>query len=221
VKLLQKQAGDGAVLLAITEPNAAMLNELLTDTDSEKAACLLGYAALVISHDTRPRNWGVIERGRRNLWGGLSPLSKDIKNADFEFQELPRLFGKALKTAYDQLGESEPKAVITFLDAMENWVRRTPAASVHFVLKANQERLAVLLKDRSQKLSGRSEVAKQVNCRYILSISLTRLKDAILMECCSEPTLCSDSGAVISLRFRQFTRFWLVIIHEIYCEQVY
>jgi Rap1-interacting factor 1 N terminal len=145
----KRSNGAGGMLLAVTEPHAAMVHELMTGDDSSKYTLLITYANLILDNDARPRNWGVVERGRRSLWGGVSPSNSASKNPDLEYTNLSSMANYALRYGYAQLKSKSGDAstYATLFESLCQYLNRAPPVSAAVFLRHIQSGMSYILSD--------------------------------------------------------------------------
>jgi hypothetical protein len=141
VAAARRIGGDGAVLLAMTEPHSAMVIDLM-GSRKVMTGSLLAYTRLVIENDFRSRNWGSIERGRKALWGGLATSSP--KNPDLEYTNFTNLI-ETLCSGAASLSSADSDGFVKFIGALATYIARCPPASAHMLLQRVQPGLAALL----------------------------------------------------------------------------
>jgi hypothetical protein len=145
----KRSNGVGGMLLAVTEPHAAMIHEMMAVDDGSKYSVLLSYTNLIIENDSRPRNWGVVERGRRSLWGGVSVSNGASKNADLEYTNLSSLVNYALRYGYAQLRSSsgDAQTYANIFEGLCQYLNRSPPLSSAIFLRQIQSGVSYVLSD--------------------------------------------------------------------------
>jgi Rap1-interacting factor 1 N terminal len=145
----KRSNGVGGLLLAVTEPHAAMVHELMAADDGSKYSILLNYTNMILEYDTRPRNWGVVERGRRSLWGGVATSNVANKNPDLEYNNLSSLVNYALRYGYAQLisGSGDAQAYANTFEGLCQYLNRSPPLSSAIFLRQIQSGVSFVLSD--------------------------------------------------------------------------
>jgi hypothetical protein len=151
---VKKSSGDGGVLLAVTEPHSSMISDFMSQDVLDKPDFLLRYTALILEKDSRPRNWGAVERGRKSLWGGVSPVPNRAKNPDLEHTKLSSLVNLALDFAYSHLDETTIGGSIQLLKCLNQYIKQSRPASSVILLRQIQAGLASLLTDESRSIKN-------------------------------------------------------------------
>jgi Rap1-interacting factor 1 N terminal len=154
VSAVKQSSGSGGVLLAVTEPHSSMISDFMSQNISDKPDFLLRYTALILEKDSRPRNWGAIERGRKSLWGGVSPVPNRAKIPDLEHTKLSSLVNLALIFGYSHLDENTFSGFTQFLKSLNQYIKSSLPASSIILLRQIQAGLASLLKDDSRLIKN-------------------------------------------------------------------
>jgi hypothetical protein len=110
---------------------------------------LLNYTNMILEYDTRPRNWGVVERGRRSLWGGVATSNVANKNPDLEYNNLSSLVNYALRYGYAQLisGSGDAQAYANTFEGLCQYLNRSPPLSSAIFLRQIQSGVSFVLSD--------------------------------------------------------------------------
>lgn len=148
VDAAKRTNGAGGLLLAVTEPHAAIIHQFMTADDGTKYSLLLSCANMVISHDVRPRNWGAVERGRKSLYGGVSPMNGTAKAPDLEFTNLSSLANYALRYGYAQLRPAgDAQIYANVIKVLIDYLNRVPPVSYAVFLRHIQAGVCCVLED--------------------------------------------------------------------------
>jgi hypothetical protein len=148
VDAAKRTNGAGGLLLAVTEPHAAIVHQMMTADDGIRYSLLLSCANMVISHDVRPRNWGAVERGRKSLYGGISPINGAAKAPDLEFTNLSSLANYALRYGYAQLRPTgDAQIYANVFKVLIDYLNRIPAVSYAVFLRHIQAGVCCVLDD--------------------------------------------------------------------------
>jgi hypothetical protein len=169
VSMAKREAGEGGVLLAITEPHAEMLAGYQV-SHMAQSANVVRYAGLVLREDIRPKNRRVIEQSRRSLWGGVT--SPVVKTADLEYTHLYPMMSKTFNVVYDSLDSSESSVEIAqnFIGAVTEYLTRSSTPQ-GVVLRQIQDGMMILLRDKSKRIFGLNE-RKRLSAKVWIDFSL-------------------------------------------------
>jgi hypothetical protein len=155
VATVKREASEGGVLLAMTEPHAEMFGEYLST--SSKRVAYMAYAETILRNDVRPKNRRVIEMGRKSLWGGItSPVTK---HADLEYKHLYPMLNKTLGSIYEHLSEYSDDGFTTAVNcivAVNNYLLRVSTLQ-GVIIRQIQEGIAVLVRDQSRNIFSGKE----------------------------------------------------------------
>jgi hypothetical protein len=155
--------GNGAALLAVTEPFASTILQAMDADTFGNSDLLVSAAAFTLLYDDRPRNRGAIERGRKALWGGIA--TSQVKNPH-EYDQVACLVERTLHYAYVHLSsELGPHSFHEFLVALSEHIRKNPVESCVALISRAQSGLCRLLLDESQTLE---ELAENVEGQSLL-----------------------------------------------------
>jgi hypothetical protein len=154
VSAVKEFSGSGGVLLAVTEPHSSMISDFMSRDGLDKPDFFLRYTALILEKDSRPRNWGAVERGRKSLWGGVSPVPNRAKNPDLEHTKLSSLVDLALRFGYSHLDENTFGGFSQLLKRLNQYIKSSRPASSTILLRQIQAGLASLLKDESRLIKN-------------------------------------------------------------------
>jgi hypothetical protein len=157
-KVLYEHAADaakrshsaGGLLLAVTEPHAAMIHTKLTSDDGSRYSQLIKYTSLILDNDHRPRNWGAVERGRKSLGGGMSPkINGSTKCPDLEYTNLSSLVDDALIYGCSHLKSdaTDAQAFASLFEGLCQYINRIPHGSCAIFLRQIQNGLSHVLLD--------------------------------------------------------------------------
>jgi hypothetical protein len=155
VHLARQETGDGGALLAVTEPHAEMLCDYLDHFEKAKTLNVpVGYAAMILRQDVRPRNRRAIESGREKLWGSSSSTAK---NADLEYTHLHIMINKTLEFIYQSLDRSREtsNSAVEFISAILENLGRASSSRV-IILRVIQDGIAAFLRDPDRRLSTKN-----------------------------------------------------------------
>jgi hypothetical protein len=152
VSMAKREAGDGGVLLALTEPHAEML-AITQDSTFIQYENFVQYAGLVLRQDIRPKNRRAIEQGRKSLWGGIT--SSVTKTADLEYIHLYPMICKTFTLIYNFLDEMKVtlESAQNFID-MVSWYLSQVSTPQCLVLRQVQNGMSILIQDKSRKIFG-------------------------------------------------------------------
>ncbi|KAF2670678.1 hypothetical protein BT63DRAFT_424614 [Microthyrium microscopicum] len=158
VKAARGISGDAGVLLAVTEPQSRHITNWIAQNSPEKCERLLVYATLIVDNDTRPR-LGAVERARRTMYGGVSPISERQQNPDLAHTNIWGLVDAALLYGYAHIGLSSDMVVAysKFLEAIRRHIARS-ARSFHALVRFAQDGFACLLLDEKRNIKDASKL---------------------------------------------------------------
>jgi hypothetical protein len=162
----------GGLLLAVTEPHAAMVHAIMIVDDGSKYSQLINYTSLILDTDSRPRNWGAVERGRRSLGGGLSPNNNgSTKCPDLEYTSLSSLVNDALRYGYSHLKSesADAQAFSSLFESLCQYLNRIPHGSCAIFLRQIQNGLSYILLDSEFHIRDYSRDRGRQNLLYSVS----------------------------------------------------
>ena len=147
VLVVSREAGDGAVFLAVLEPLASLpaIKEGKPSQDQT-----LDYASLLLEKTVWPSSVAALESSRKAIWGVASTSRKaanfDPSNHTYD------LINHFLIASYQEIDMIKTSSVRRFLGALLSLLQRVPLALIAIFLKRTQNGLANWVKDEDRKL---------------------------------------------------------------------
>lgn len=145
-----REAGDGGVFLAVTEPHAALVMDKFHPWEaflrtSKQNFMVLYYASLVLAYDVRPKHpRRDIEKSRVALWGAGQ---KEKKVEDFDpYEYLYKLVDLAFGVLYVEDFAHQPESA-SFLEALRVNLENAPANFRGSVLRKFQNGIVKVVVD--------------------------------------------------------------------------
>ena len=146
---VRQEIGNGATVLAVTEPLAGVLQQMKIDNNN--SGLLLSCAASVVECVLWPENRQVVEHARKHLWG---PGAVSHKSLSFDpFDHLYTLVNHFLIGAYTNFGSISSATMTRFISAVASLVSSCPLSLKAILLKRIQKALGVWIEDASRLLT--------------------------------------------------------------------
>lgn len=161
---VQRETGDGGLLLAVTEPHAALVCRMLQEEAPSRitADAIFGLVSCILADDTRPNHRRDIDRGRAALWAEVTKERK-VKDLD-AYHDLYEMIKEAFFFVY---GDDIPGLFEAQMPGLANSVRlyleRTPARFQIIVLSKVQDGIGILVEDPERKWKDYPEAHTMVS----------------------------------------------------------
>ncbi|KUI54762.1 Telomere length regulator protein rif1 [Cytospora mali] len=194
---VKDEAGDSGVALAVIEPLAAVLRDLIPGIPSENGSVIatncLRAAIELVTASTQPLDRQAPDTARRRLWGtsnaGARPASFD------PFYNLYKLLTSVLGTLYADLDISASDSVTKLLDEVKRFFDRGNRQLLVRALVAIQDGLVCWLEDKDRRItrtdfSGATEAMRSLWQRLCNSLIDDASVNSLHLDII-EPVLCA------------------------------
>lgn len=193
---VRDEAGDAGVAIAVVEPLASVISDIIPDEKQDAISTLCLEATVeVVAASTHPRDKQAVDAARRRLWG---TSNVDNRYSTFDpFDSLYKLVSGVLEKLYANIGSYDSGAVVRMLKEVRSFFDRGNSELSSRAILGLQEGMARCLADEDHLLT-RTEfpgVAEAVSLSRI-SITMPRLHADIPQIRSLWQTLC---GVIVAI----------------------
>ncbi|KAH6633064.1 Rap1-interacting factor 1 N terminal-domain-containing protein [Boeremia exigua] len=154
ITTVRKEAGDGALVLAVIE----RVSESVLASVTDKCSCLPYTSTLLQNLPSKTISRRVLDQGRQTLWPS-SPAG--ARNHDFDpYNHLYSAVNSAGSAAYDELGTDNVESTRTFLVALGVSIKSCSTSLLAVYLRKVQEVIRTWVEDPQRKLQNKAPVSK-------------------------------------------------------------
>ena len=157
----KSNAGEGGIVLAITEPLARFIVDAATRVPFKTR---LHVATRMLKGNIWPKNRQAIEQARKSLWGaGLTPVKMTVFDP---FEHVYLLIMEIMNTAYNNFGsvqETELGLLESFFTSVLNFLKSSPISLLATALRKIQLGLAVWIEDSARRTNADERVTTMVS----------------------------------------------------------
>ncbi|KUI70921.1 Telomere length regulator protein rif1 [Cytospora mali] len=194
---VKDEAGDSGVALAVIEPLAAVLRDLIPSIPSENGSVIatncVRAAIELVTASTQPLDKQAPDTARRRLWGTSNAGSRP---ASFDpFDNLYKLLTSVLGRLYADLKISTSDSAMKLLDEVKRFVDRGNRQLLVRALVAIQDGLVCWLEDKDRRITrtdfpGVTEAARSLWQRLCNSLIDDASANSLHLDII-EPVLCA------------------------------
>ena len=150
VEVVRREAGDGSLALAVTEP----LSEACAswrDVPGADHGTVLHFASLILDQGHHPTSSASMQRARQTLWNDESAAAS--RKINFEpYSHLYNMVVKLSLSAYDSMGIVDHAKVRQFLISLSHFLASCPSPLLELSLRNIQKGISVWILDEHRKL---------------------------------------------------------------------
>jgi hypothetical protein len=158
VDTVRKEAGDGAVVLAVVERVSERILKRVADED--KILCL-PYTTILLNHLPKQTTRRSLEQGRQILWPS-SPAAG--RHADFDpYNHIYGVIASVGSVAYSDLSSGEVEVVEKFLAAVATSIKDCSTAHLAVYLRKTQEVIRIWVEDADRKMQRTEQPLKSLH----------------------------------------------------------
>lgn len=166
ITTVRKEAGDGALVLAVIE----RISERVLEPVTNKPKCLPYTSVLLQSLPSKTISRRVLDQGRQALWPS-SPTSG--RNHDFDpYNHLYSAVISAGTTAYNEIGPRDVVPTKEFLLALSSSIKNCSTSLLAVYLRKIQEVIRIWVEDAQRKLQSRESGVKPLHREVSPSIQV-------------------------------------------------
>jgi hypothetical protein len=158
VETVRKEAGEGAVVLAVVEKVSE--NVLKRIAEEEKMSCL-PYATILLGNLPKQTSRRSLEQGRQLLWPS-SPAAG--RHADFDpYNHIYGIVASVGTAAYRDLSNEDAESIGRFLAAVAIAIRNCTTSHLAVFLRKTQEVIRIWVEDASRKMQNTEQPMKALH----------------------------------------------------------
>lgn len=159
IQTVRREAGDGAVVLAVIEKVSDRV--LKRTSDEDKASCLL-FASILLRNLPKQLSRRMLEQGRQNLWPS-SPAPG--RNADFDpYNHLYAAIVSVGSAGYRELDSENVENPKAFLTALSTSVQYSPTSHLAVYLRKLQDVIGLWIEDPEKRMHSKEQPLKDLHC---------------------------------------------------------
>ncbi|KAJ4350586.1 hypothetical protein N0V95_004637 [Ascochyta clinopodiicola] len=163
IATVRKEAGDGALVLAVIE----RISERVLARTADKPSCLPYISMLLQNLPSKTISRRVLDQGRHTLWPS-SPATG--RNHDFDpYNHLYNAVSSVGSAAYNELDSVDVESVRNFLLALSASIKNCPTSLLAVYLRKTQEVVRIWVEDSQRKLQNKEPVSKALQ-REVVSL---------------------------------------------------
>lgn len=166
---VRDEAGDAGVAIAVIEPLASVISDLIPDEKVDVIATICLEAAIeVIAASTQPRDRQAVDAARRRLWG-TSNVGNRTSSFD-PFDNTYKLVSVMLEKVYANIGSYDLETILQLLKELESFFDRSNPELAFRALLAIQSGIARFVEDEDHRLTrtdfpGVAEAVSFLTCK--------------------------------------------------------
>jgi len=169
VDTVRKEAGEGAVILAVVEKVSECV--LKRTADEDRMSCL-PYTAILLRNLPKQTSRRTLEQGRQNLWPSSPAAGRHT-----DFDPYNHIYGVTVSVgsaAYRDLNSEDAESIGNFLAALAMSVRDCSTSHLAVYLRKTQEVIRTWVEDSSRRLQSTDPSLKALHhevCQVMTCIS--------------------------------------------------
>ncbi|KAL6712221.1 hypothetical protein ACN47E_000098 [Coniothyrium glycines] len=183
VDVVRKEAGDGAVVLAVIEK---VSDRVLKGTSDQAKISCLPYATVLLRNLPKQVSRRILDQGSLKLWPS-SPAHG--RNSDFDpYNHLYAVLVSLGTAAYQDMNDAIVDQTKQFLNALTNAIQQTPTSHLAVFLRKIQEVIGLWVEDPEKKMHSKDpqmrDLHHEVVCLWtVVNKAIERLprKDAQIL----------------------------------------
>lgn len=149
---VKNEAGDAGVAIAVVEPLASVIFDLIPDEKEDVISNLCVDATIeLVTESTHPRDRQAVDAARKRLWGTTNVGNR---SSSFDpFDNLYKLLTSVLGKLYANIGSYDSEMVVELLKRVRSFFDRGNPELVFRTLLAVQDGMARCLEDEDHRLT--------------------------------------------------------------------
>ncbi|KAF2020788.1 hypothetical protein BU24DRAFT_445943 [Aaosphaeria arxii CBS 175.79] len=155
VETVRREAGDGAVVLAVVEKVSE--NVLLKISPEDRRSCL-PYASILLNNLPKNTIRRVLDQGRQNLYPS-SPAPTRSQEFD-PYNHFYTAINSIISAAYQNLDLKDTETTKEFITALMTSIQQSPSFLIAVYLRKIQQTLKLWIEDPERKLQSKKQSAK-------------------------------------------------------------
>ncbi|KAF9699953.1 hypothetical protein EKO04_001598 [Ascochyta lentis] len=161
VNTVRKEAGDGALVLAVIE----RISERVLARTNDKPSCLPYISMLLQNLPSKTISRRVLDQGRHTLWPS-SPAAG--RNHDFDpYNHLYSAVASVGSAAYNELNSEDAESIKSFLHALSASIKNCSTSLLAVYLRKTQEVVRTWVEDSQRKLQTKEPISKALQREVI------------------------------------------------------